>query len=239
MLIISYLIVALTYRYLMGVAPSEKAKTIFKYLVYAWGLFTLTYILLFIRNMSSDVVFNIIVNKVDTTITAFGAIFLFFFMGELYESRTMRNIIVGIGISVGISAAIVYMVYGGFKVEPTEYGMEVIPPPFVSLFVLICIIIIICCFLFTSVYVGLRTVNPELRRRIVSVSIAYSVWWIFQLFEAGGVLLHLMGSLGMITNRIILAVLAFILIIIWTGKERFVEAIRSVFGGRVESEASG
>jgi len=235
MLIISYMVVVLTYRYLMNTAPSEKAGTIFRYLVYAWTLFTLTYILLFVRNMSSDIGLNIIINKIDTAITAFGAIFLFFFMGELYESRTMRNIMVCIGISVGLLASIVYIAYGGFEAESTEYGIEVIPPPFVGLVVLISIMIIIGSFLFTSVYVGLKTVNPKLKRRIVSVSIAYVVWWIFQLFEAGGILLHLMGSLGMIINRIILAVLAFILIIVWAGKQRFVEAIGSIFGGRAKS----
>ena len=233
MLIVSYLVVTLTYRYLMNTAPSEKARTIFRYLIYAWVLFTLTYVLLFVRNMSSDATFNIIINKVDTAITAFGAIFLFFFMGELYESRTMRNIIVSIGVCVGAVATAVYLAWGGFYVESTEFGIEVIPPPFVGIVVLICIVVIISTFLFTSTYIGLRAVNPELRRRIVLVGVTYSVWWVFQLFEAGGFLIHLLGPLGMIINRIILAVLAFVLIIIWAGKHRFVEAIRSIFAGRM------
>lgn len=228
MIIFSYTIVVLIYHYLARTAPSEKAKASYKNLVYAWLLFTLTYVLLFIRNMSTSADFNIFINKINTASTAFGAIFLFFFLGNLYESKRSKKIMGSLGLAVGILTSIVYIAFGDFRAEETPYGIEVIPPPIVKLVVLLGIIVIIGSFLFTSFYLGIKTINPVLKRKIALVSMFYSAWWVFQLFEAGGILLDIMGPGGMLLNRIVLAIFAFIIILVWAGKLRFIEALRAL-----------
>jgi len=72
-----FLLVALIYRYLMMRAPSEASRRIYRFLWIAWMFFTLTYVLLFVRNLIIDVNINIWINKIDTALTAVG---LFFYM---------------------------------------------------------------------------------------------------------------------------------------------------------------
>ena len=225
-LVVLFLMVALIYKYLKDSAPSETSRRIYRYLFLAWLFFTLTYALLFIRNLILDEAINIWINKIDTSITAIGALFLYMFLGELYGSEKPKKIITALGIFEAIVATITYMFWPGFDAKPTEFGLEVIPPKTVLLIVLALILLIIVIFLFTAAYLGIKTEKPELRKRIISVSISYTIWWIFQLIEAGGILVELLGGIGMIITRAVLSILAFVIIYVWVGKEKFLEAVR-------------
>ena len=193
--------------------------------------FTLTYALLFIRNLIADVEINIWINKIDTVLTAVGSLFLYMFMGELFGTSRARRIFLVLGICEAIIATVVYVGWPGFTATSSEYGIEVIPPKEVLLIVLILILMIIILFIFTAVYLGIKIEKPELKRKIALVSICYSVWWIFQLIEAGGILVEKLGGVGMIITRSILSVLAFIIIYVWVGKTKFLEAIRGLIRG--------
>jgi len=135
------------------------------------------------------------------------------------------------GICEAIIAIVVYVGWPGFTTASSEYGIEVVPPKEVLLTVLILILMIIVLFIFTAVYLGIKVEKPELKRKIILVSICYSVWWVFQLIEAGGILVEMLGGIGMIITRSILSVLAFIIIYVWAGKTRFLEAIRGLIKG--------
>ncbi len=223
-----FFLVAMIYKYLMNIAPTETSQRIYRYLFTAWIFFTLTYVLLFIRNLIMDETLNIWINKIDTALTAIGALFLYVFMGELFGTSKAKKIFTILGIGEAIIATAVYVGWPSFTTETSDYGVEVIPPQEVLIIVLALILLIIVLFVFTAIYLGMRTEKPELKRRITLVSTCYSIWWVFQLIEAGGILVTMLGGVGMIITRAILSILAFVIIYVWAGRTKFVEALKSI-----------
>lgn len=230
MVVVSFFIVVYIYNFLRKKVTSEVAKRVYTYLVIAWIFFTFTYILALARNPIDDVVVNIWINKVDTAITAIGAAFLFMFLGELYGSKRFKVAFSLIGYVVATIVFVVYLFWPGFNAEVSEFGIEVIPPSIVKIIVLLGILTIVGSFLFTAIYFGVRVEKPELKRKVIYVSISYIVFWVFQLMEAGGILVEMSGGIGIIITRATLILMAFIIIIIWAGKEKFMEGLKSLFG---------
>lgn len=232
LLFISFGIVAGIYKYLMKQAPSETSKRIYKYLVIAWLCFTFTYVILFIRNFfpPSWKDAHRWVNKFDTSITSFGITWLFMFLGELYASKKPKRTIQIVGWCTGLIGAFIYSLSPGLEPESTAYGVEVVLSSIAEITALTVILAIMLAFVATILYFQLAVVS-KLEKKITLVSITYIIFWIFQLSEAGGLLFWILdsagfGGLGMVINRVMLILTAFLTIIVWAGKQKFNEAIR-------------
>ncbi|MEX0567955.1 MAG: hypothetical protein Q6363_002205 [Candidatus Njordarchaeota archaeon] len=229
MVVISFLMVVYIYNFLRKKVASEVARKVYTYLVIAWTFFTITYVFALIRNPIEDIAINIWINKIDTAVTAIGAAFLFMFLGELYGSKRFKIAFSIIGFIVASVVFVVYLFWPGFSAEASEFGVEVIPPSFVKIVVLCGILTIVGAFLFTAVYFSLKVEKPELKRKVIYVSISYIIFWIFQLMEAGGIMVEALGGIGIIITRITLVLMAFTIIVIWAGKDKFMEGLKSLF----------
>lgn len=231
LVIIAFTIVTWTYYLLRTQVNSRKPKCTYTYLVIAWSFFTITYILLFFRKPLSIThrELHILIYKAEVVVTGVNIGWLYMFLSEVYASRIQKYamIVVGWGICILSSIFFFQSSMSKFGLNPTDFGTEVIPPYSARILIAIGLTAIVVAFIVTVIHLRLKLLNPELQKKIQRVGLSYTIFWVFQLFEAGGAP-TLFKGLGVVLTRIGLVIVAFLTIRAWAGKKMFRKALREL-----------
>lgn len=232
------LLVTLIYNYLRNEAPSREGRAIYRYLVFSWAFLTLMYIVyslqIFLLPLFG-VGYSVQFNKISRAFTGLSIVFLFMFIGELYEIKKVKKFFTAIGWIVGLAFSILFIAWpaSSFTIEEE---IEVLPPSSLIFMGIIAMVIIGVTFVATILYFRNRTVKRELKRKVTYMSITYILFWTLQLFEAVELIeavtffepLHAYGFTGLLIKFGVFF-LAFLTIIIWAGFQQFKTALKGIF----------
>lgn len=232
-LFLVFLLSSFVYNYLRTQAPSSSSRSLYKRLVIGWLALSFSPLFGLIRGFrpATYELYHIWGLKLSLFSGMIGIIWIFMFVGKLYESEWIRKTLYIVGWGIGLTPIILGIIASdrAFEIVPSDSGVEIILPDVLGLTSLVSFLSMIIVFGITLLYFNFQMIPSKLKKKITRVSLAYIVFWFSQILESGGILIsHFMGF-GMLLTRILIMISAFMTIIAWAGKKKFFEAFKNFF----------
>lgn len=224
--VIIYALIAGVYFYFKQKTSPRVAQS-YTYLTLAWVFITATAIPGVIRNMFPPTMphIHILCLKSSMIAGAFAFTCLYMFIGKLYENFHFRYLFYLLGWLVTVPLYHISALLPGYSLAEGTAGVEVLLPPFAFFSMLFVWLLLIGSFTFTAIFFQLQLIKHSLKTKIVKVSLAYALFWSCYLGESLGLVFALLGGIGIILIRSILAITALYTIIAWAGKTTLIKAI--------------
>ncbi len=226
----AYAIVAGTYFYLRKRTPSSTAHA-YTYLLLAWIFIAATPLPGIIRNTFPPTMPHVHIwsLKLSMVACAFAFAWQYMFIGNFYVNPLLRYLFYLLGWLVTVPLNFLSILRNNFTIESSSAGIEVILSPFAFFTTLLAWSLLLGSFAITMIYVHRHLVDKRIKAKVIKVFSTYIVFWLLYLGESFGLLFSLMGGIGILLIRLILGIMAFITIIIWSGKRIFRDALSNLF----------
>lgn len=228
---ICFWIVADVYHYLGRKTQKRLSKRRYQHLTLAWRCFALSYFIQFIRNFRKVAfeLWHIWSFKLATSIGAVGIGFLFMFLASFFENKYLNTIFWSMGGITGLFT-VFGLVTRGYRVVSSRFGVLILVPSLVGITSFLLVLLLIFSFTVTGILLSLKDIHSHMKKRIQYMCISYIVFWSIGVFE-GSLVVFYWGTLGILVLRILFLIAAFPTILLWVGRRKFINALKSLIEG--------